>query len=108
MKIFLVILCLGTVYAGVDATNVTPSSSPKNCSSQKLNFECISSSLQKEQSSIWQLLGVTAASGIWILYLAFYNSRLFGLLMTKIINYFYKGMMGLFIISNFVKGNQVR
>nr|XP_026696686.1 transmembrane protein KIAA1109 [Ciona intestinalis] len=65
---------------------------PPNCSTgnDRLNLGCIDNSLRSNQSSLVQLFVVTSLSGLWILYLAYYNSRFFGLVLTKVINQFYK------------------
>uniref|UniRef100_H2YX04 Bridge-like lipid transfer protein family member 1 N-terminal domain-containing protein n=1 Tax=Ciona savignyi TaxID=51511 RepID=H2YX04_CIOSA len=65
---------------------------PDNCTNGKdrLNFQCIDDDLKNNQSSLVQLFVVTSLSGVWIIYLAYYNSRFFGFLLTKVINQFSK------------------
>ena len=63
-----------------------------NCSdpSNELNPQCINLILQG-QSSLVQIILVSAVTGIWIIYLSFYNSRFVGLIITKVANKFIKG-----------------
>jgi len=76
--------------SSVQIANETTTS--MNCSdpSNNLNLQCINNSL-KGQSSLIQLILVATVSGIWILYLTFYNSRFVGLLITKVANKVWKG-----------------
>lgn len=57
-----------------------------NCSDDRnvLNIKCI-------DRNLIQLLFVIAVSCLWILYLIYFNSRLVGLILTLIVNQFYKG-----------------
>ena len=97
-------LCLafGTIaifVASVYGTNETTVSaklnetdSSRNCTdSNKLDLLCIDSDLKNDQSSLLQLLAVTLVSGAWMVYLTFFNSRVVGLIICKLINHFSKG-----------------
>lgn len=74
------------------ATKLNETTSSLNCTDNtKLDFGCIDDTLKNDQSSLLQLVAVTLVSGVWILYLTFYNSRIIGLILSRIINHFLKG-----------------
>nr|CAB3258643.1 uncharacterized protein KIAA1109 [Phallusia mammillata] len=84
----LLLLVLGHVQA-VPANFSNTTVTAANCT-DRLNLNCINSDLEDLQSSLLQLFLVTAVSGIWLLYLTFFHSRLIGFVLTKVINQFYK------------------
>ena len=72
-------------------TNAT--SAINNCSdlNNRLDLSCIDTSLKNNQSSLVQLIFVVFLSGIWVIYLIFFNSRCIGFILSKIIDNFIKG-----------------
>ena len=62
----------------------------QNCSNNHLNIECIKSELNG-RSSLHQIVLVAIVTGIWIVYLTFFNSRFVGLIITNVANKFLKG-----------------
>lgn len=90
--VILLLLSWGNVDgAPANTTNVSTPAATNCTGDDRLNFNCINRDLEKVQSSLLQLFLVTAVSGIWLLYLTFFHSRLIGLVVTKIVNQFYKG-----------------
>ena len=72
-----------------------------NCSdpSYHVQIQCVDIQL-RGQSSFAQLLLVAIVSALWILYLTFFNSRLIGLIITKVANKFIKGNIFACICDN--------
>nr|XP_039251251.1 transmembrane protein KIAA1109-like isoform X2 [Styela clava] len=63
-----------------------------NCTDDEVlvNFECIDKGLRQSNSSLLQLFLVVAVSMLWIIYITYYNSRLIGFILTKLLNQFIK------------------
>ena len=61
-----------------------------NCSdpNERLNLQCIDNTLD---GKLLHLFLFTSLSGLWVIYITFYNSRFVGLILSKIINQVYKG-----------------
>lgn len=66
------------------------STTAKPCDSivNRVNFECIGEELNNGNSSLLQFLTVLPCCFFWFIYLAYYNSRLLGFILQKIICYF--------------------
>ncbi|XP_076826116.1 bridge-like lipid transfer protein family member 1 isoform X2 [Clavelina lepadiformis] len=60
-----------------------------NCSdpNERLNLQCIDNTLD---GKLLHLFLFTSLSGLWVIYITFYNSRFVGLILSKIINQVYK------------------
>ena len=102
MKIFVELVIVMLMASQSYSQNVTNalipddenSSAAKNCSdpSNQLSPHCIDETLAG-QSSLLQIILVALVTGFWIVYLTFFNSRVVGLIITKIANKFMKGIV---------------
>lgn len=74
--------------------SVPTTKSTLNCSGNQVlqDWKCIDRDLKLSDSSIEQFLAVAALSALWIIYLTFFNSRVLGIILTKILNAFIKGL----------------
>lgn len=98
LSLLIVLIVVGSGLCQNESTPQTPISNlttdPKlNCSdpTDRLNLQCINDDLKERNSSVLIVFIVTILSGLWGVYLTYYNSRFIGFVLTKVINQFSKG-----------------